>query len=68
MTVMAQWHGTNQWESQQLLLFAMPALLLGNILDILYQLKWVHPHKHHQGNISAPSWSEPCAVGYLCVV
>lgn len=39
MTVMAEWHGSDQWQSQQLLLFALPALLLGNILDIMYQLK-----------------------------
>jgi hypothetical protein len=40
MTVMAQWQDSGkEWECQKLLLFAMPPLLLGNILDIVYQLK-----------------------------
>jgi hypothetical protein len=38
-TVMAHWRNNPDWESQQLLLFAMPPILLGNILDIYYQLK-----------------------------
>jgi hypothetical protein len=39
---MSGWHShnaINEWDCQKLLLFAMPPLLLGNILDIVYQLK-----------------------------
>jgi hypothetical protein len=36
---MAPWQDKDEWKSQQLLMFVMPPILLGNILDIYYQLK-----------------------------
>jgi hypothetical protein len=39
ITVMAPWRDKDEWKSQQLLMFGMPPILLGNILDIYYQLE-----------------------------
>jgi hypothetical protein len=39
ITVMAPWQDKDEWKLRRLLMFVMPPILLGNILDIYYQLK-----------------------------